>query len=401
MGIEVRPHEEDRLELGRTRTPGRVSRALRRSPRWLRSPLAWLLVAAGIALAIHLHAGGTRPAALSPSDSSGGSSGVGDSSGLTSIQPGELMSDTRIGHPLLGQTAQWDLFGRGDQAVVRIQLARGQVTTTVVPTLASSGPVSFVATRTGAIIRPLDQVAGYLVVDGHLPRLLPGRFAQGGPVFPGPDSHHVWAAEGDGRRPSMVLTGPGGRAGRVLTLPRASNLLTATPDGSGYLLVPVADRLYDVRPAGTRLVTAGTLLAVGPTGWLVSECVHHRHCSAVLVDRASGARHRVAPAPRSAGPSYGVIAPGGRQAAVLTTTRAGGRLHLLDLASGTWRRIALPLGTETAYADGSLAWSPDGRWLFVAGPHGLRVVSAHSGLVRPFDFPLPPITQLAVRAAAR
>src|SRR5580692_10908908 len=52
---------------------------------------------------------------------------------------------TQAGHRLLGVRGGWELVGYGPNRAVRVQLARGRVTQTLVPPLASTGPVSFVA----------------------------------------------------------------------------------------------------------------------------------------------------------------------------------------------------------------------------------------------------------------
>jgi hypothetical protein len=116
-----------------------------------------------------------------------------------------------LGHPLLGVGAGWELFGRGSGVVVRIEFARGRITRTAVPALASSGPVSFVAGAQGALVRPIDFVTGYLIPDGQPARVAPGVFGTGGPAFPGPDPRHLWVASGAaGDR--MVLAGMDGRS---------------------------------------------------------------------------------------------------------------------------------------------------------------------------------------------
>ena len=77
------------------------------------------------------------------------------------------------------------MFARGSATVLRIEFAHGRITRTVVPALASNGPVSFVATPHAAIIRPLDFVPGFLVPDGRPPYALTGALASGGVLLPG------------------------------------------------------------------------------------------------------------------------------------------------------------------------------------------------------------------------
>ncbi len=50
--------------------------------------------------------------------------------------------------------------------------------------------------------------------------------------------------------------------------------------------------------------------------------------------------------------------------------------------------------------DDTMAWSPDGRWLFVAGADGrLCPIDATTGQVHDLGVTLPPVTQVAVRPA--
>jgi sugar lactone lactonase YvrE len=49
-----------------------------------------------------------------------------------------------------------------------------------------------------------------------------------------------------------------------------------------------------------------------------------------------------------------------------------------------------------------LAWSPDGKWLFVVAAHGkLLAIWAATGQVTGLGVTLPPLQQIAVRSAAR
>lgn len=146
----------------------------------------------------------------------------------TSSTPGSVVASalpvtvTEVGHRLLGISTGWELLARGSQSTVRIQLARGQITRTTLPGLASSGAVSFVAAADRVIIRPWDYVAGYVVPDGKPSRELPAAFGQGGPTLPGPDPRHLWVQSGDNQHAVMVLVAldgtPAGRAATVLVM---------------------------------------------------------------------------------------------------------------------------------------------------------------------------------------
>lgn len=308
---------------------------------------------------------------------------------------------TELGPAFLGVRGHWELFGRGDGVVVRIQFAAGRITRTTIPALRSSGPVSFVAAADRAIIRPIDYVSGYVVPDGLPAREMSARLSQGGPVFPGPDLRHVWVQFGDNNAAGMVLHDVDGRptATSSIAVPANDSSLDATADGNGYLLFTGIGGVYDARPTGLHRVTTGALLAVGPTGWLVTECDNQDHCATVVIDRANSSRHVVPLAIASHG-LPGRISPDGKTAAVFTLDSTGTpTLNLLDLVSGTKRPIDASI--DQAPAAGTLAWSPDSKWLFAVGATGnLVVIDAHTATGGTLSTPLPPLSQLAIRDTA-
>lgn len=302
--------------------------------------------------------------------------------------PATPASVTDLGHPLLGVTAGWELFARGNEVVVRIEFARGRITRTDVPALASSGPVYFLAGPRQVIIRPLDFVPGYVVPDHGDARELPGVLNDHGPVLPGPDPRHVWLQD----ETILRLVGLDGRPTDV-TMPFPYEHGFAEPDGAGYAFYDEGG-LYDLRPTGTRRIADGTPLAVGPTGWLIDECAARNRCVAIAVDRARGSRH-VLPGFSSGGEAWsGAISPDGRTAALYRTDGKPAVVHLLNLRSGVERR----LGIQVTGDPQALAWSPDCRWLFVAGANGgLHAVDARTGAVHGLGAALPPVSQLAIR----
>jgi len=71
-------------------------------------------------------------------------------------------------------------------------------------------------------------------------------------------------------------------------------------------------------------------------------------------------------------------------------------VHLVDLTSGADRR--LDVAVDVAWETDTIAWSPDGRWLFVVSNNGTVVpVEAATAQVYDLGVALPPITQLATR----
>jgi hypothetical protein len=306
-----------------------------------------------------------------------------------------------VGPRLLGVRGRWSLFAEGPGVLLRIQLAAGVITRTRVPPLQSSGAVSLLAGPRQAIIRPADFVPGYLVPDGRPARFLPAALGQAGRVFPGPRRGLLWVQTRFGAHEVMSLVNFAGRhSGGSVTF-RGPLVFLAVPDGRGYFLVQHGSVVYDVRPDHRRLVAVGTLDAAGPSAWLITRCSHGR-CAYEVVDPANGARYRVpgqAAAPGASAPT-GVTSPDGRVAAVVR--RGHGHrwlVHLIDLVTGADRvlagRVMEPFGPNPA----TLAWSPDGRWLFAVTADGVLVAfDPRTGQPFLLGVALPPVTQLAVRA---
>ncbi len=298
---------------------------------------------------------------------------------------------TTLGHPLLPAPERFDLFGLGDGVVVRVQIGLGRKTQTALPTLQSTGPVDFVPAAGRVFIHPLDFVSGYVVPDG---RQAVATARKGDPLLPGPDAHHLWVAAGG---VLALTTLAGRRTGPVIRLPRGTVPLDASADGDGYALLTTASGIYDARPDGVHRISTGSLLAVGPTGWLVSEGCAHR-CTSVLIDSSTGKRRVLGPTPKGGRGAPGVISPDGRTAAMFAITHTGTtRLYLLDLASGATRGVSS--GLEQGVTDGTVAWSPDSRWLFQIGPIGqVRDIDLRDhDRIGTLRIALPPLKQLAIR----
>jgi hypothetical protein len=370
--------------------PGPPSRSSRGRPRTAFALTAVVVVAVVVALVNRSpsHRPGATPTG-SPSPAPGSSSPRGST---LPIQP---VSVTNIGHPLLGVTQAWEVFGRAAGVVVRVEMARGQITRTTVPALGTTGPVSFLATPDGAIVRPLDSVPGYAVPDGQPPRELAGLLTLGGPVITGPDPRHVWIANDDGVESRVSLVSTDGKpAGESILLPADANSYPRS-DGSGGVLLTTADGVYQGRSGPLKRISTGDLLAIGPTGWLVRECAS-RSCETVLISQDGGSRHTV-PVSFSQPGRVGLVSPDGQTAAVLDQySPSGSTLELVDLVAGRLRPVQIVV--DPAASDSLMAWSPDNRWLFVVGAGGrLLVIDATAGTAGELIRSLPDVRQLAIR----
>lgn len=304
-----------------------------------------------------------------------------------------------VGHGLLGATGDWELFARAVDSVVRIQLASGRVTTTPVPALESNGSVAFIATDAGVIVHPQDGVRGYAVPDGKRARALSGALGNGGPVVPGPDPGHVWVDTGQGMAHGTIdLVGVDGRpAGPLFGKPRGTTGWMRA-DGGGYPMIATSGGIYDVHPGSLRRITAGTVEAVGPTGWLVVECDEENRCSRFVVDRGTGDRRTLPGEVTRYSPMEGRIAPDGSVAVLGGLERNNPRVWLLDLHTGRLRMVDVVPPGRTFLSPAQVAWSPDSRWVVLIDDRGdLVAIDAGTGTVRHLDLGLPELEQLRVR----
>ena len=323
------------------------------------------------------------------------------------------MTITSIGHPILGVRAGWELFALDGNGVVAVQFSRGRIIRTTVPRLLSDGPVSFVAARGEAIIRPLDNVPGYLVRDGQPAQPLTGVLAQGGTLLPGPTLAQQWLDSG-----TLMLVGPRGTPEPVrLPIPaylRAPNQ-AAIADGRGGLLLagPATAVVYDATPGLLRPIRAG-LLAVGPRDWLGMTC--DMDCHLEVIGAATGIS-RVLPVLSSDGGPWpwqalpgglwpsralpGIVSPDGSTAALIVPNVTAGQqawLELVSLTSGDAERVTLPVAPGNPSQ--SLAWSPDSRWLFVVTANGtLAAVDARTGRAQTVGLGMTGLSQIAIRPA--
>ena len=359
---------------------------------WHILALSAAVLAAGTSLVIRNSADRTKNTATQP---------AAPFESVTSPNPADsAVLTTTLAHPLLRVPTGWELFAQGPGVMVRVELAAGRVTRTLVPQLISSGPVSFVVGPDRAIIRPLDFVPGYEVRDGQPPRNLAGVFGAGGMALPGPDRNHVWVQTGAGRNASMTLVGIDGRRTHTsIPIPRGGDF--PSPDATGYLLFTLTGGVYRAGPDGLRRVTTGQLLAAGPTRWLTLECDSRHNCTPTVIDRATGRRHTLPPAIVRYSASGGVISPDGRTAALFRTEFGGYlALHLIDLATGADRRTGVTLAPPSD-PEGPFVWSPDSRWLFAADSHEqLTVIDNSTGRVHFLGVGVTGVRQVAFRTSS-
>jgi len=273
--------------------------------------------------------------------------------------------------------------------VVRLDLATGIEVDTPLPPLQSTGPVSVIAQPHGVIVRPLDWVPGYQVIDGQPPGPLPGRLADGGPALPGPVPGSVWTAAG-GRSDvtTMTLVDESGRdLGRSITLGPDAGFPYS--DGAGGIVVVRSNgrivALADDPPTGpgpartaptTTEIGTGQLIAAGPTGYLYRTCGADQRCPLRYVGRDGQPIGSVTLPVDQGTVLGGALAPDGRHAALAVQPAPPpgapppgdapvSALVLVNLVSHTSTLVRWITPNPRSGA-ASLAWLPDSSWLLVA-----------------------------------
>jgi hypothetical protein len=363
-------------------------------PRW-----SWLAVAAAALLVGSVVLQGRwRSGSPTPTRPTGPAAAAGATRPAASAAPVTVI---KVGRPLLAVPTQWDLFGQGSGVVVRMQLASGRVTITRLPADSARAPTALVALPGRVVVRPVAYGVGYVVPDGAAANRLSGRLGQAGPAVPGPGRGQVWVRTSppyqDATR--MTLIGPGASAagttavGPSVVIPGDGYL---TDDGTGHVMYTtrVNNESYLTSPGRWQLRTTGQLLAVGANEVVTIEDAGPGRYSTVLTDVLSGHRRVWRSRGFLADPVLGPVAPGGRTAAVLTNASTATRLNLLDLSTGIQRGPGIALAGNAE----SLAWSPDGRWLFAVAANGAVVaIDARTAAVHRLGVSLPALTQLVVR----
>ena len=134
---------------------------------------------------------------------------------------------------------------------------------------------------------------------------------------------------------------------------------------------------------------------------LTTECDARHRCHGVVIDRGSGDRHNVDLAFSNVSPWLAATSPNDQYLAVIyAVAHHPLALHVLDLQRGHDQLTTV--GVDKTLHDGSLAWSPDSDYLFLAGVKGrLWVIKPATGAVSEFPVELPAVRQLAARPTPR
>jgi hypothetical protein len=278
------------------------------------------------------------------------------------------------------------------RALVRIDLDHQRAVVTAVAALGSTAPTYVIPGRHAVLLRPFDNVAGYMVPDDGPARRLRGTLANGiQQSYVGPQPDTVWLFGRDAKGNFLDLVRFDGA--RVAHVPIGDAVLWG-PDGTGLVIVNAVGGLYTIGLDGFHRATTGALLAAGAAAWLVQECDERGGCSLVRIDRRTESRTRLLPvANRNESAGVGVVSPDGQIAAVQEGGRQPVRVHLIDLATGADTTLPPP-------ADGpaNLVWSATSRFLFFVDTQSrLWVHDRATGTTRRFGAIDEPVEGISAR----
>ena len=324
----------------------------------------------------------TSPSVTTTSQSSPTSEGPATpESAAPSLSPS--VRTTSLGRAPLGPTGPWELLVLQPDALVRIEMATGAVTTSALPAQ-DGAPLALVPLRGRTLVQAVFGGRSAFVEDDGRVRGLDGEAPAGAAVAASGGDRYWWSPmAGDDTATTVELTNADGTRvrGGALRLPADLWPGSMRSDGDDRLLVDGLDGTYLVDGRQLRRVTTGVVLATSPRGWLVDECDDAHECRLALVDRATGSRRSLGEPLLNAG--SGSIDPAGRRAVVQVSGAAGSVVHLVDLATGRRTQVA-GISTIGGGASGGFgvtaAWSPDSRWFVVADERvGVVAVEAATG----------------------
>lgn len=285
---------------------------------------------------------------------------VSGSTPKTSVDDLEFREVIDKGAPLLPAPAMLEVIVHTVNSIVRIDVDRGRIVRTPVPRISSTAPTFVVAGATSVLVRPYDNVPGYVVPDDGWPALTTGLLAPGTyGTYAGPSADQAWVLGHDGKGNRLWLVHFDGRAaGEEIALPQLS---AWGSDGAGGIVIAGQSGAYYVGTNGLSRITEGEILAAGPNAWLIREC-EGAACRTAVIDRTTSSRRNMRFSIAGDFQRGGSVSPDGRFAALVSKAQPYA-LTLLDLTSG---EQGPTLATSTSYwLDFSdLAWSPDSRFLF-------------------------------------
>jgi hypothetical protein len=249
-----------------------------------------------------------------------------------------VVTRERLRQPVQNVSSGWQLFGVGNDVILRVDVGSSSVTTTRIPPLGDS-QVFVVPGRRQLVVHPVAGDAGWLVADDAAPTRLPPRLAGVGAVLPGPDLDHVWTQVGRGSTTSMALVyAEDGWPPVVVPVPEFATTGPVS-DGVGGLIFQGMGELYRISPTGEQTVRNAMVLAVGHGNLLtLGPGVRGRWRSTLQLRNG-----RMQDLPVAIGPQFphGVLAPDASRVVLYAVDeRRHMSLALVDLPAGRQRLVA-------------------------------------------------------------
>ena len=248
-------------------------------------------------------------------------------------------------------------------AVLRIEVDRGRVVTTAVGSVMSSAPAFLAVGPSAAVVRPYDNVHGYLVADSGSVTEPPGLLADGTFMACSDGGHdRVRLA-----RESLVQVDYAGSL-KAEVGGGAQRPTVIGCDGAGEMLFRRGIATLVTGDGPPTVVTSNTVVAAGPRTFLVRDCAAATACPLTVVDRTTGERRSLTldfagttpqSFPALTEGRLGSISPDGRTAVVL---RAEREAVFVDLATGIGQGVSSIAGEFQSFV-----WSTESRYLFYIG----------------------------------
>lgn len=281
--------------------------------------------------------------------------------------------------PLLADEEGTVVYGydAGTSQLVRVNLGTGAMVRRSVPGARGGSDVRLIA-RTGGVVAigrwGAAFVADELSPSGELGIRIPG--AANGNVIPATADDQLWALEVDDRRvvSAQRMDINGLQVGPEVELPENAFLLG--DDGTGGLLLAAPGGRYRVtESAPPQRVAPTTVVAWSARTFVELECDESLRCQLVVVDRISGARRSVGPAPANAvSLDYAELSPDDRfmvrpvpEGVEITDLRDGSAIVHAASIYPSWNATGGPT---------AMAWSLSGRHLLWLDDQGVMMAWA-------------------------
>ena len=244
-------------------------------------------------------------------------------------------------------------------AVLRIDIDRGRVVTTPVGAVTSTAPAFLAVGPSAAVVRPYDFVRGYMVADSGTVSDPPGLLGDGtSMVCSDGGRDRVWL-EHD------ALIQVDYRGVLIAQIGGAQRRAELGCDGAGETLYQQGSTTFVTSDGTPTEVTGGTVIAAGPSTFLVRDCADAANCALTVIDRRTGQRRALTVDGVSTRPVLQPVQPGGRigsispdgQTALLF--RTANEAVFVDMKDGTAQGVG-----SVASAFQSFVWSADSRYAF-------------------------------------